>query len=282
MAFSEELKLKVKRQAHFSCCLCHSLGVEVHHIVPQSEDGPDTEENAAPLCPSCHETYGANPQKRKFIREVRDFWYEICRQRFSPDPDRIKRLESSLENMTTKEDLSKAVKVVLDQLTQISNDRKLIGEFPPEISNSPQISSTLLNVDERMKLLSALTIGIQMMKPNNQLEEIHEVLVKSNDNFHQTLLSLSELGVVDINRAYDKVEIFFHDIRLPITTIEKIIFHITAQYLYLIKLAASSYFTISFIYSILDEFNKDPEISVTDLLNRVNTMVGNTGLPLRK
>jgi hypothetical protein len=38
---------------------------------------PDELENAAPLCPSCHETYGANPTKRKFLREARDLWYEI-------------------------------------------------------------------------------------------------------------------------------------------------------------------------------------------------------------
>ena len=69
VAFTELLKLSVKKRAHFSCCLCHSLGVEVHHIIPQENDGPDTEDNAAPLCPSCHEIYGANRQKRKFIRE---------------------------------------------------------------------------------------------------------------------------------------------------------------------------------------------------------------------
>jgi hypothetical protein len=49
MAFTETLKLTVKRKAHFSCCLCHSLGVEVHHIVPQAEGGPDTEDHAAPF-----------------------------------------------------------------------------------------------------------------------------------------------------------------------------------------------------------------------------------------
>jgi hypothetical protein len=72
VAFSESVKLAVRKRAHFQCCLCKSLGVEVHHIVPQSEDGGDTEENAAPLCPSCHEMYGANPLKRKFITEARD------------------------------------------------------------------------------------------------------------------------------------------------------------------------------------------------------------------
>jgi 5-methylcytosine-specific restriction endonuclease McrA len=55
------------------------MGVEVHHIIPQEEGGSDREENAAPLCLSCHETYGASSQKREFIREARDLWYEICK-----------------------------------------------------------------------------------------------------------------------------------------------------------------------------------------------------------
>ena len=43
MAFTEALKLKVRKKAHLSCCLCKAIGVEVHHIIPQEENGPDTE-----------------------------------------------------------------------------------------------------------------------------------------------------------------------------------------------------------------------------------------------
>jgi len=73
MAFSEKIKLNVKKKSHFSCCLCQQIGIEVHYITPQSDGGKDTEDNAAPLCPTCHEKYGANPQKRKFITEARDY-----------------------------------------------------------------------------------------------------------------------------------------------------------------------------------------------------------------
>ena len=109
MAFSEALKLAVKKKSHFSCCLCHSLGVEVHHIVPRAEDGQDSEDNAAPLCPSCHETYGANTQKRKFIREAREFWYEICGKRYATDPDRLDEISEKLKNAVTKADLDDAI-----------------------------------------------------------------------------------------------------------------------------------------------------------------------------
>jgi hypothetical protein len=121
MPFSEELKLSVRRRSHFCCCLCRSLGVEVHHIIPEAEGGSNTDENAAPLCPACHETYGANPQKRKFIREARDLWYEICEKRYASDGDRLAELSEQLKNAVTKEDLEKAVKEIEKQLTNIVN-----------------------------------------------------------------------------------------------------------------------------------------------------------------
>jgi hypothetical protein len=112
MSFSEEIKLKVKRRSHFMCCLCHALGVEVHHIDPESEGGSDTEDNAAPLCPSCHEAYGANPQKRKFIREARDLWFEICQRRYQSDPERLDEITRMLHEVATKEDLEKAIQIL--------------------------------------------------------------------------------------------------------------------------------------------------------------------------
>ncbi|MEM7599809.1 MAG: HNH endonuclease signature motif containing protein [Verrucomicrobiota bacterium] len=99
MPFPESVKTTVRRKAHFHCCLCKALGVEIHHIIPQEEDGPDTEDNAAPLCPSCHETYGANPQKRKFIREARDLWYEICEKRFASDAQQLEDMQRMLTNL---------------------------------------------------------------------------------------------------------------------------------------------------------------------------------------
>lgn len=109
MAFTEAVKLSVKRKAHFACCLCRSVGVELHHIIPQADGGPDTEDNAAPLCPSCHETYGANPTKRKFIREARDFWFEVCATRYASDASRIDALQEMLQRLPTKADMEQLV-----------------------------------------------------------------------------------------------------------------------------------------------------------------------------
>lgn len=107
MAFSEQLKVTVRKRSHLRCCLCHELGVDIHHVVPQSDGGPDTEDNAAALCPSCHDRYGANPEKRKFIREARDLWYEICASRFSSGSQELKEIAESLRHVATKEDLER-------------------------------------------------------------------------------------------------------------------------------------------------------------------------------
>jgi hypothetical protein len=107
MGFSEEQKTAIKKRAHFQCCLCHALGVEVHHITPAADGGLDTEDNAAPLCPSCHDIYGANPAKRKFIRETRDFWYELCARSVPYPAEELKAISAALERVATKDDLAR-------------------------------------------------------------------------------------------------------------------------------------------------------------------------------
>jgi len=107
MAFSEEHRRVVRRRGHFRCCLCHALGVEVHHITPTVDGGPDSEDNAAPLCPSCHDTYGANPVKRKFIREARDFWYELCARSVPIPAEELRAISEALQRVATKDDLAR-------------------------------------------------------------------------------------------------------------------------------------------------------------------------------
>jgi 5-methylcytosine-specific restriction endonuclease McrA len=48
MTFSEGVRVAVRKRSHLRCCLCHSIGVDIHHIVPQAEGGSDEDENAAP------------------------------------------------------------------------------------------------------------------------------------------------------------------------------------------------------------------------------------------
>ncbi|MEH2042862.1 HNH endonuclease [Nostoc sp.] len=81
MAFSKKTKLLAKKKSAFRCCLCHKPFVEIHHIIPQSEGGSDELDNFAPLCSSCHDLYGGNPEKRRTMRQMRDYWWELIEKR---------------------------------------------------------------------------------------------------------------------------------------------------------------------------------------------------------
>ena len=77
MAFSEKIKSEVRRKSNFTCCWCLIHGIiEVHHIVPLEEGGPNIIDNAAPLCPTCHTLYGDNKKLRKMLKEKRDLLYD--------------------------------------------------------------------------------------------------------------------------------------------------------------------------------------------------------------
>jgi HNH endonuclease len=102
MAFSESIKLKVKEAAAFRCCRCQHTGVEVHHIIPEKDKGPDTLDNAAPLCPSCHSEFGDNPVKRKEITQMRDWWYERVAQMFGPLPGSLVAYFSRIDTLVSE------------------------------------------------------------------------------------------------------------------------------------------------------------------------------------
>ena len=80
MPFSERIKNLVKAKAAFRCCVCHKPFVDVH-LIPEAKGGPSTIANAAPLCASCHDLYGGNPEKWKALTQMRDSWWSIIAER---------------------------------------------------------------------------------------------------------------------------------------------------------------------------------------------------------
>jgi len=77
MAFSEKLKKEVRMKSDGKCAICHKPFVEIHHIIPQKENGKNTIDNAVALCAYCHDLFGDNASKRKQLKEMRDSWYQI-------------------------------------------------------------------------------------------------------------------------------------------------------------------------------------------------------------
>ncbi len=187
MTFTESTKLAVKQRAHFACCLCHALGVEVHHIVPQAAGGSDDEDNAAPLCPSCHEVYGANPVKRKFIRETRDFWYDLCDRRYGTDDDRLDHLAGLLREAVTKADLASAVGQISELISlevRAANDWRNATPLTPGSLLDAEVAATSLRT-----FLRALYPGVRHCGP----EELDRLVYDVRQVGIQTIAELNEM-----------------------------------------------------------------------------------------
>jgi len=130
MPFSQKIKDEVKKKAGFCCCRCHNIGAHVHHIIPQEYDGSDDIDNAAPLCPNCHTSFGPNPEKRTEIRKMRDWWYERVKKMYSTpklyDPDLPEKVDTLLEHVQSgQKDLSE-LKTTLQEVT-----RQLLDNINP-------------------------------------------------------------------------------------------------------------------------------------------------------
>lgn len=156
MAFSEEIKLKVKKMAMFQCCRCHQLGVDVHHIIPQKDKGLDDISNAAPLCQNCHDQFGDNPNKRKEITQMRDNWYEIIEKMYGSKAGSlfplIEKINFSLEDIKTdqkrKESDINDIKSMLKEVSNKAIDGMTLGTAPLTASNLIKASgASLSNVD---------------------------------------------------------------------------------------------------------------------------------------
>jgi hypothetical protein len=90
--FPKEQVAQLLVECHRRCCICHrfcGVKIEIDHIVPSSEEGPDTIDNAIPVCFECHaEIHSYNdkhPRGRKFrpeeLNKHKEQWLEICRNR---------------------------------------------------------------------------------------------------------------------------------------------------------------------------------------------------------
>jgi hypothetical protein len=90
MAFPRDQVDELLTACHRRCCICHrfcGVKIETDHIVQKADEGPDTIDNAIPVCFECHaEIHSYNdqhPRGRKFrpeeLRLQKEQWLEICR-----------------------------------------------------------------------------------------------------------------------------------------------------------------------------------------------------------
>ena len=92
MAFPRDQVDQLLIACHRRCCVCHrfcGVKIETDHIVTKADGGPDTIDNAIPVCFECHaEIHSYNdkhPRGRKFrpeeLRGHKEQWLEICRNK---------------------------------------------------------------------------------------------------------------------------------------------------------------------------------------------------------
>ena len=122
MPFPENIKLEDRRRSNCKCVICQQPFVDVHHIIPEADGGPNDLDNAAPLCASCHNWFGANPVLQKQIREMRDLWWEFC-EKAKANPDLVA--------------INEKLDAIQGQIKQGQNaGTKLRGEWSPNAINS--------------------------------------------------------------------------------------------------------------------------------------------------
>jgi len=81
-AIPNEVRDRLLVEAMHRCCLCpeHHEVVDIHHIVPISEDGPNTGDNLMVVCPTCHARIHRirNRYNPKQLRMYKERWVELC------------------------------------------------------------------------------------------------------------------------------------------------------------------------------------------------------------
>jgi len=141
MGFPESVKTQAKRRSHFACVWCQHTEqfIEVHHIIPQEENGPDTLDNAAPLCPNCHTIIGNNSDVRKQLRERRDWWWTYCdtRNAILPTEDTAQRLDELVSSLKTIEEQGGRNEAVLTEIKS-----QVLGQLTAQATAVSSASTT--------------------------------------------------------------------------------------------------------------------------------------------
>jgi hypothetical protein len=136
MPFSQALKDQVKRLAAFRCCRCQEIGIDIHHIVPQAQGGSDDIDNAAPLCQNCHDRFGANPEKRSEIRLMRDFWYDVVKEKYHGDQSAFEKLNDTLVKM---QQMQHATQAEMEKLrSEVIEEVKVIQRWQEQAAQQLQ------------------------------------------------------------------------------------------------------------------------------------------------
>ena len=149
---AKEIRDKLLVEAMHRCCLCpqHEDITDIHHIVPISEKGPDTEDNLMVVCPTCHAKIHRirtmyNPEQLKMYK---DRWVNLCSKRLTLE-ERLKEapgislsFKPSLHNQTSPEPNFVGRKEMLETITKCKTKDEVAG-YDNKTFNAKQLSNIL-------------------------------------------------------------------------------------------------------------------------------------------
>jgi hypothetical protein len=156
MPFSAKIKETALVKSRRCCCVCHEFAgrsVNVHHIIPESDGGPSTLENAIILCLRCHAEAGhynpRHPLGAKYspseLRKHRDEWWEYCKS-YSEElrPDDTKYTPGSMPKGQDLAIIEKEIGTLWSNWLHMPEESeiirfegKLIGQAKTEDMNGP-------------------------------------------------------------------------------------------------------------------------------------------------
>jgi hypothetical protein len=146
------------------CCLCpeHQEVVDLHHIVPINEEGPDTEENLMVVCPTCHAKIHRirNRYNPTQLRMYKGRWAERCAEgapppttadgqprKIPPHPNPFTPLSGRIDNPDRVFDRDREIARALEFL-QAGSSIAIIG--PRRIGKSSLLTKLRILAPERL------------------------------------------------------------------------------------------------------------------------------------
>lgn len=164
------------------CCICHKFcgnNMEVHHIKAKADGGPDTFENAIPLCFDCHATVRQyDPKHPKGIKfsekeliQHRDNWYAAVKAGIQNSADEKSISPIKIYRQRDYQDIS---------LKKISTGQELLaiadGAYALEYSyDEPQTEEEVKAIADIIQLLNNVIDYMDVYEPADRVRYAYEL-----------------------------------------------------------------------------------------------------------
>lgn len=180
--------LMVKSARH--CCVCHKTArrdLEIHHIIPKSQGGEDTYENAIVLCFECHSAAGHyNPKHSKGTKlspveliHHREKWYTMVQEnKIKPRPEYNTKL------IIVKENSNEIFEPLFVEYIITYGDKREHIELFKEVYQSPN--------DMYKKMKEEFNFEDESLKDFKTFEEYVDTICYDESNFKGYLESFKD------------------------------------------------------------------------------------------